>query len=502
VRGAWRVAEVRAAEQALLATLPAGMLMRRAAAGLARRCALLLAGRYGRAYGARVLLLVGSGDNGGDALYAGARLARRGAAVTARLLDPDRAHPGGLAALRSCGGSVGTGSPGPVDLVLDGITGIGAVGGLRPVAAELAAGLPGLRARDGYRSPVVAVDVPSGVAVDTGDLPKAAVAADVTVTFGCLKPALVVGPAAPLAGHVELVDIGLARYLRTGPAVRVPELPDIAGWWPWPAAAANKYSRGVVGVATGSAGYPGAALLSVAGALAGPAGLVRYAGAAAREVVAAHPSVIGSPRVADTGRVQAWACGSGLGQDEAARAELRSVLAAAVPVVLDADALNLLVDGSFAAALRDRDAALVLTPHDREFTRLAGRAPGPDRVESAQQLAARVNATVLLKGDRTIVAAPDGRAWANPTGTPALATGGTGDVLTGLLGSLLAAGLEPVRAAVAAAYLHGLAGRRAAGAGPVTAPTVAAALRPPSEPAAPDRRSSEWLDLPGVPASP
>jgi ADP-dependent NAD(P)H-hydrate dehydratase / NAD(P)H-hydrate epimerase len=477
MRKAWRVAEVRAAEQALMATLPGSALMRRAAAGLARRCALLLSQRYGRVYGSRVLLLVGSGDNGGDALYAGARLAGRGAAVGARLLDPDRAHAGGLAALRRAGGTVVADWTATVDLVIDGITGIGSTGGLRPSAAELVARLAELRARDGDRPSVVAVDVPSGVAVDTGDLPGAAVAADVTVTFGCLKPALVLGPAAPLAGHVELVDIGLTPYLRTDPAVCVPELADVAAWWPRPGAGADKYSRGVVGVATGSAEFPGAALLSVAGALAGPTGMVRYAGSAAHDVVRAHPSVVVAPRVADAGRVQAWACGSGLGRGGSAVTELRSVLAAPVPTVLDADALNLLVDGSFADALRSRHAPLVLTPHDREFTRLAGAAPGADRVESALQLAARTNATVLLKGDRTIVAAPDGRAWANPTGTPALATGGTGDVLTGLLGSLLAAGLEPARAAAAAAYLHGLAGRRAAAAGAVTAADVAHHLR-------------------------
>jgi hydroxyethylthiazole kinase-like uncharacterized protein yjeF len=489
MRAAWRVTEVRAAEQVLMATLPEGTLMQRAAAGLARRCALLLAERYGRAYGTRVLLLVGSGDNGGDALYAGARLAGRGAAVTARLLDPDRAHPGGLAALRRAGGTVGV-EPSTVDLVVDGITGIGASGGLRPAAADLAGALPELTARDGARPPVVAVDVPSGVTVDTGDVPGAAVTADVTVTFGCLKPALVVGPAAPLAGHVELVDIGLGPYLRTDPAVRVPDLDDIAGWWPRPGARADKYTRGVVGVATGSAGYPGAALLSVAGALAGPAGMVRYAGPAGHEVVVAYPPVIVAPRVADAGRVQAWTCGSGLGRDEFATTELRSVLAAPVPAVLDADALNLLVDGSFGEAcepnrsrwadgLRARQAPLVLTPHDREFARLAGSDPGADRLEATLRLSAWTNAVVLLKGDRTIVAAPDGRAWANPTGTPALATGGTGDVLAGLIGSLLAAGLPPERAALAGAYLHGLAGRRAAAAGPVTAADVARHLHSP-----------------------
>jgi len=464
-----------------MARLPPGTLMQRAAAGLARRCALLLRHRYPGVYGARVLLLVGSGDNGGDALYAGARLARRGAAVTAYLVNPARVHPGGLAALLAAGGTAADRLPGRADLVVDGITGIGASGGLRPPAAEVAAALPDLAARDGGRPAVVAVDVPSGVAVDTGDVPGAAIAADVTVTFGCLKPALVVGPAAPLAGEVDLVDIGLARYLRTDPAVRVPELADLVQWWPRPGPRSDKYTRGVVGVATGSAAYPGAALLSVAGALAGPAGMVRYAGAAAATVVATHPSVIAAPRVGEAGRVQAWACGSGLGQDEVAAGELRAVLAASVPVVLDADAINLLVDGSFATWLRGRHAPLVLTPHDREFARLAGEEPGPDRVEAALRLAARVNGTVLLKGDRTLVATPDGRAWANPTGTPALATGGTGDVLTGLLGSLLAAGLSPERAAVTAAYLHGLAGRRAAAVeGSVTAADVARHLRPPA----------------------
>jgi hydroxyethylthiazole kinase-like uncharacterized protein yjeF len=174
--------------------------------------------------------------------------------------------------------------------------------------------------------------------------------------------------------------------------------------------------------------------------------------------------------------VQAWVCGSGLGTGEHARTELRAVLATSLPVVLDADALNLLVDGALATELR-RDAPLVLTPHDREFARLAGEAPGADRVAAALKLAAWMNAVVLLKGDRTVVATPAGRAWANPTGSPALATGGTGDVLAGLLGSLLAARVDAERAAVAAAYVHGLAGRRAAEGGPVTAADVAAALR-------------------------
>jgi hydroxyethylthiazole kinase-like uncharacterized protein yjeF len=470
MRQAWRVADVRAAEHELMATLPEGTLMQRAAAGLARRCALLLEDGGG-VYGARVLLLVGSGDNGGDTLYAGAALARRGALVLALLLQPDRAHRAGLAALRSAGGPLVSEPPDRVDLVLDGIVGIGAAGGLRPPAAAI------VRAVGETGATVVAVDVPSGVAVDTGDLPGEAVTADVTVTFGCLKPAHVVGPAATRCGQVELVDIGLGPVLRSDPAVRLPDGEDIAGWWPVPGPASDKYTRGVVGIATGSAKYPGAALLSVSGALAGPTGMVRYAGSAHREVVRAHPSVVAASRVGEAGRVQAWVCGSGLGTDDEARTTLRSVLATSLPVVLDADALTLLVDGRHAEDLR-RDAPLVVTPHDGEFKRLAAEPPGPDRIGAACKLAAWMNAVVLLKGDRTIVATPAGEVWVNPTGSSALATAGSGDVLAGLLGSLLAGGLPPERAAVAAAFVHGLAGRRAAEDGPVTAPDVAAELRP------------------------
>jgi hydroxyethylthiazole kinase-like uncharacterized protein yjeF len=483
MRPVWRVADVRAAEAGLMATLPDGTLMQRAAAGLARRVALLLAERGG-VYGSRVLLLVGSGDNGGDALYAGERLARRGVAVSALLLTPGRAHAAGLAALRAAGGRLVERPTGPVDLVLDGIVGIGGAGGLRANADELVRRLDELRGRDGGRATVVAVDVPSGVAVDTGHVPldttgrPTAVRADVTVAFGALKPALVVGPAAALAGQVELVDIGLRPWLRGSPALHVTEWSDLVDWWPRLGPASEKYNRGVVGVATGSAIYPGAAVLSVGGALAGPTGMVRYAGGARAEVLHQHPSVIASGRVAEAGRVQAWVCGSGLGTGDDAAAELRAVLAAPVPVVLDADALTLLVDGSLADRLRGRDAPIVVTPHDREFTRLCGEEPGADRVGAALRLAAWMNAVVLLKGDRTVIGTPDGRAYVNPTGTPALATGGTGDVLAGLLGSLLAAGMPPERAAASAAYLHGLAGREAARGGPVTAPDVADALRP------------------------
>ena len=224
------------------------------------------------------------------------------------------------------------------------------------------------------------------------------------------------------------------------------------------------------------AAYPGAALLSVAGALAGPTGMVRYAGAVAADVARAHPSVVVSHRVADAGRVQAWLCGCGLGTDERAQDELRAVLGTSVPVVLDADALTLLATASWPRGC----AGATPRPWSPRTTGSSpgspASRPGPTGSRRRCRLAARLGAVVLLKGDRTVVATPDGTAWVNPTGTPALATAGTGDVLAGLLGSLLAAGLPADRAAVAAAFVHGLAGRRAGrrSAGgepaPVTAP--------------------------------
>lgn len=469
MRHAYRVAEVREAERRLMATLPDGTLMQRAAAGLAARAAGILADTAGRVYASHVLLLVGSGDNGGDALYAGARLARRGVAVRALLLSPEHAHAEGLADFRAAGGRIVDTVDGRTDLVVDGIVGIGGRPGLRPAARAAVRAVAG--------APVLAVDVPSGVDVDSGDAPDDAVAADVTVTFGTLKPCLVVGPAAPRAGLVELVDIGLGPYLPAGPALAVPDAADVAGWWPTPGPLSDKYTRGVVGVATGSETYTGAAVLSVGGALAGPAGFVRYAGQAADHVRLRWPEVVIADRVSEAGRVQAWVVGSGLGTDVRAKGELRAALAADVPVCVDADGLTLLAEDP-AGWLAGRTAPTVVTPHDREYARLAGAAPGLDRAAAARELAARLGVVVLLKGDRTVVATPDGTCLVNATGSPALATAGSGDVLSGLLGSLLAAGLPAERAAVAAAFAHGLAGRYAAADGPVTAQDVRACLRP------------------------
>jgi hydroxyethylthiazole kinase-like uncharacterized protein yjeF len=461
MRRAYDVAQVRAAEQVLLDRLPDGVLMQRAAGGLASVCARLL----GNVYGARVLLLVGSGNNGGDALYAGARLAGRGARVDALLLA-DRVHDDGLAALRRAGGRVveDVTVDREVDLVVDGILGIGGRGGLRDHAAGVVAQLPD-------DALVVAVDVPSGVDASTGEVHGVAVRADVTVTFGALKTGLLVDPGSDLAGVVELVDIGLDL---PDASVEVLQADDVVRLLPRSDRESDKYGRGVVGVAAGSQQYTGAAVLCVGGAVHGGAGMVRYVGDDAPEALvrARWPEV-----VVGEGRVQAWAVGSGGGGDAPAR--LEHAIADGLPMVVDADGLDVLADHRGGRGDRTAD-DLLLTPHAGELARLVGTDRADvqaRRLHHALAAARDLDAVVLLKGSTTVIARPDGRVRVNPTGTPALATAGTGDVLAGLCGALLAGGLDPFDAGSVGAWLHGLAGRLAAEGGrPVSASDVVDAL--------------------------
>jgi ADP-dependent NAD(P)H-hydrate dehydratase / NAD(P)H-hydrate epimerase len=449
MRSAHTVAQVRAAEAALMATVPEGTLMQRAAAGLATSVIDLMGGAYGR----RVLLLVGSGDNGGDTLYAGARLARRGASVEAVPIS-DTLHEEGAAALQAAGGRlVELDDVAAPHVVLDGIVGIGGRPGLRDRAAEARRTVSG--------ATVVAVDVPSGVEVDTGRLDGDHVRADLTVTFGTHKICHLVEPAASACGVVHLVDIGLDL---PEAAVTAFQSSDVAALVPRPGTDAQKYSRGVVGVRAGSKRYPGAGVLSTAGASCGLAGMVRYAGGAPDEVLAAHPEV-----VVGEGKVQAWVVGSG--GDADAHDALATAMTGAEPLVVDADALL--------ALERPLDRPALLTPHAGELAamlRVERADVEADQLAFVRRAAGDYDATVLLKGHHTLVAAPDGRVRVTTSGTPWLAVAGAGDVLGGLCGALVAAGLSPFDAGAVGSWLHGAAATYASRGGPISAPAVAAAI--------------------------
>jgi hydroxyethylthiazole kinase-like uncharacterized protein yjeF len=490
MRLAHAVAEVRSAEHALMATMPDGALMQRAAAGLAATCVRLL----GRVYGSRVVVLSGTGDNGGDALYAGARLAGRGARVTAVQVG-GHLHDGGASALLSAGGRLVAASDHVVpsaiadaDLIIDGILGIGGRGGLREPAAKLA-DLTARAAVDG--AIVVATDLPSGVDADTGVVAGAAVRADVTVTFGTNKPGLLIDPGASYAGTVELVDIGLGPHLAAAPAAAALQFADVGAMLPQPSAESNKYRRGVLGVLAGSEKYTGAAVLSVGGAIRGGAGMVRFLSARhAVEVVRQHwpeavLTVIDShdpaAAVESAGRVQAWVAGPGLGTDDEAAALIGAVLATSLPVLVDADGLTVLANRKDLLS-RPAGAETLITPHAGELARLLNANPDDieeHRLDYVRRAAAELSVTVLLKGSTTVVASPDAAepVLVNATGTPWLATAGSGDVLSGLAGALLAQCVLPARSAAAvAAFLHGLAGRLAARDAPIGAADIITAL--------------------------
>ncbi len=453
---------IREAEAPLLASLSDGVLMRRAAFGLAGAIARELHSRTGAIAGRRVCAVIGSGDNGGDALWAATLLRRRGATASAIVLNPQRVHRVALAAFTRSGGRVVQRVPQATDLVIDGVVGISGSGPLRPAAAEV------FDAVIAWGIPVVAVDIPSGLDVQTGAAEGAYVHAALTVTFGGLKPVHALGD----CGRVELIDIGLD--LPDGDLVSL-EAADVAARWPIPGPHDDKYSQGVTGVLAGSATYPGAAILCTGAAVAATSGMVRYAGTAAAEVVSHWPEVIATPNINAAGRVQAWVVGPGLGTDEAGAAALWFALETDLPVIVDADALTILA--AHPAVVVDRSAPTVLTPHAGEFVRLAGHPPGDDRVGATRRLAEAFGATVLLKGNVTVVAEPGGLVYLNPAGQSWAATAGSGDVLSGVIGALLAAGLLPGEAAASAAFVHARAAAlSAADPGPRHAPTSASGI--------------------------
>jgi hydroxyethylthiazole kinase-like uncharacterized protein yjeF len=323
---------------------------------------------------------------------------------------------------------------------------------------------------------IVAVDIPSGVNGETGAVEGAAVRADLTVTFGAPKPGLVLLPGATHAGIVEVQQIGFPTDLIRSDLVLL-EAEDVAAMVPSREPDTHKRSAGYAVVVGGSRLMTGAVALAGTAAYRAGAGLVAVAvpegilpvtqGAVREAVFVGLPETDvgtaagGSARLDEVlGQAGSLAVGPGMTTDERTAGWIRELVRSSeVPVVLDADGLNAFAGR--AEDLADRKADLILTPHAGEFARVAGVSTGEvaaDRVHHVRELAARTSATVLLKGSRTLIGAPDGSVRINPTGGPFLATGGTGDVLTGMIAALLARGCSPLDAGSAAAFVHGLAG--------------------------------------------
>lgn len=450
MRSVWSVAQVVAAEHATGEALASGALMQRAASGLA---SVLLSELPRPRRARRVLLVVGTGNNGGDALWAGVRLLARGVRVWAWRAGAT-VHAEGWQAFTRAGGREADAVAAlallsDADLVVDGVLGLGGRGGLREPAATFARAC----ADAGVR--VVAVDLPSGLDADAG-VAAASFAAGLTVTFGGLKTCHVAEPAASRCGEVRVVDIGLDLPAQGAPTLLAWEPADVAAHWPVPDATSDKYARGVVGLDTGSAAYPGAGVLSASGAVYAGAGMVRHLGDARAAVVAALPDVVTAP-----GRVQAHLLGCGWGERADAAATVARVLAEGLPVVLDADAVRqALPDGAPPAGRADGvRPGLLLTPHAGELAALLQVARADveaDPVAHARRAARLTGGVVLLKGATQYVAEPDGQVTLAVPGPAWTARAGSGDTLAGIAVALLAAGLPPREAALAAASAQAL----------------------------------------------
>ncbi len=460
---AFSIADVRAAETAVAQSLEPGELMQRAATGLAQVAAARLEP------GDRVVVLAGAGDNGGDALYAAAHLAAADHNVIA-LLVGDRTHEQALEAALGEGvvpiewrtGDApqdAVAALGEAGLVMDGVLGIGGRPGL---PAHLHA-LPELIAADAY---LLAVDLPSGID-PSGSVVADGLFADETVTFNLLKPCHLLPAGEAACGQLTVVDIGVPEP--DSPAVVRYEAGDVADAWPVPGPFDDKYSRGVLGVITGSESYPGAAVLGVTAAVTAGVGMVRYVGPARATDLVLHavPEVVTGP-----GRVQAWLLGSGWDGHGDASELIDQILDGDLPVLLDAGALDLIDE--------QRSGPTLLTPHAGELRRLAERLElaETEGVAGARAVADELGAHVLLKGAVTVIVPPTGSGEpiiSQADGSPWLATAGSGDVLAGLIGAMLAAEVDLPTAAGLGVLVHGRAAQVANPSGPVRALDLAQA---------------------------
>jgi hydroxyethylthiazole kinase-like uncharacterized protein yjeF len=460
--------------------IAAEVLMDRAGRAVARAARELAGGAYGR----RAVVVCGKGNNGGDGLVAARQLGRWGMRTTVVLLE----DPGALREPAATNAKrlnevpsirVRTFHQGSLerelaraDVAVDAIFGTGFRGMPEDDWAAAIASLNGAGAS------IVAVDIPSGVNGATGVIEGEAVRARLTVTFGAAKLGAVLMPGAEHAGIVRVVDIGFPDDLVAARAW-ITEPSDVAAWLPMRNADTHKRASGVLVVVAGSRAMTGAARLIALAAGRIGAGLVTVAAPEGTmpqiQAGLTEPTFLPLPETAE-GTVapeavapllerletaDALAIGPGLTTNESTVAFVRDMVRRSpVPLVLDADGLNAFTgDG---VALRDREAEAVLTPHVGEFARLTGVKPrdlDADRPAHARALAEQTGAVTLLKGSRTIIAQPGGRLFVNVTGSPVLATAGTGDVLTGMIGGLLARGVAPLESAAAAAYLHGSAGQ-------------------------------------------
>jgi ADP-dependent NAD(P)H-hydrate dehydratase / NAD(P)H-hydrate epimerase len=486
----YSVESIRAIEHSAAKALGEGVLMQRAGQAAARFALELL----GDSRHLPVLLVAGPGNNGGDALDTAATLREAGIEALVLHLPGDAAPPPETAQALQRARSAGVRflhqlpDNAPLGLVVDGMFGIGLTRPLQGPYAEVA------RRLNTFGCPVLALDVPSGLDADTGAVvgtsdDRAAVTATHTITFIGDKPGLQTADGRDHAGTVRVDDLGIEanHFVPAAARLNAPDLFRLDLEMARRPQNTHKGSFGDVVVVGGAHGMAGAAVLAARGALLSGAGRVFVT---ALDPALAYDSVHPELMFRDAGSFdfngRTVVAGPGMGEAPTAARLLAKVIDGASPLVLDADALNRLSgDAELQGRVAHRQAATVLTPHPLEAARLLGVTSAvvqADRIEAARELAGRFAATVVLKGSGTVIAGGEANALAiNTTGNPALATAGTGDVLSGVCGALLAQGWSAYTAALCAVWVHGAAADElvASGVGPIgmTAGELPVAIR-------------------------
>jgi len=423
-----------------------------------------------------VLVVAGPGNNGGDALEAATHLKRwffRVSVVFSGERDklPKDAQAA-LAKWEAAGGALEKDIPKDtrVDLAIDGLFGIGLTRALAGAHAALVEKLNGLEA------PILALDIPSGINADTGAVMGCAVRASHTLSFIAHKPGLLTLDGPDHCGELKLDTLGLDPARLLAPEGMLIDRDVLNGALRPRPKNFHKGQAGSVGILGGAAGMVGAAVIAGRAALRCGAGRVYLAPLTSRPpfIDYAQPELmLRKPKALfERGLVSALVAGPGMGRADAAKKMLRAALEASVPLVLDADALNLIAASrSLAARLAKRAAPTLMTPHPAEAARLLGeetKQVQADRVASARMIAQRSHSYVVLKGNVSVVAAPDRRIWIKTFANPAIASDGMNDALSGMIAALIAQGAEPLQALLAGVHLHGAAADElvAAGTGP------------------------------------
>lgn len=455
----YRTAEIRDIEQRWLSANPGISLMERAGLAAAERARDLLGDRY------RVLVVCGPGNNGGDGLVAARHLREWGYRVVAVFLgNPDKLPADASLAYRrllAAGGALERSLPpdSRYDLVIDALFGIGLK---RPIEGQFAAAIERMNSLPAM---VLALDVPSGLDSDTGVARSRAVTATRTLTFLALKPGLLTAAGKQSCGALELASLGVDATSLVTPRGRLIAESNVATYLGPRDSDSSKANFGSVGILGGASGMVGACILAARAALKLGAGRVYAAalGGLAQGFDPAQPEVMWRKPEALHGldQLTALVIGPGLGTTMEAYAVLSEALQSPLPLVVDADALNLLAKHTpVQTDLAGRSAPTVLTPHPGEAARLLNVRSGDiqaDRISASLKLSERFRCHVLLKGAGSICAMPDGNWFINPTGNPGMASGGMGDILSGMLGALLAQGLSAQEALLLGVYLHGAA---------------------------------------------